>query len=67
MTRITGVIFSIILLDAIFHIRLENGFFIAQDHNPNHLALLVMMLFVTTIEHGKISLATKLRISKILK
>ena len=67
MTRITGVIFSIILLDAIFHIRWENGFFIAQGGWDYDLALLAMMLFVIATGHGKISLATKLRIPKILK
>ena len=30
LTRITGVIFSVILLGAIFHIRWENGFFISE-------------------------------------
>ena len=30
LTRITGVIFSAILLGAIFHIRWENGFFISE-------------------------------------
>ena len=30
LTRITGVVFSIILLGAIFHIRWEKGFFVSQ-------------------------------------
>ena len=30
LTRITGAIFAVILLGAIFHIRWENGFFVSQ-------------------------------------
>jgi len=67
MTRITGVIFSIILLDAIFHIRWENGFFIAQGGWDYDLALLAMMLFVIATGTGKISINSKLKIPKILQ
>ena len=67
MTRITGAVFSIILLDAIFHIRWENGFFIAQGGWDYDLALLAMMLFVIATGRGKLSIASKLRIQKILQ
>ena len=67
MTRITGVIFSMILLDAIFHIRWENGFFISQGGWDYDLALLAMMLFVIATGTGKISINSKLRIPKILQ
>ncbi len=65
MTRITGVIFSIILLDAIFHIRWENGFLISQGGWDYDLALLAMTLFVIVNGAGKLSLVAKLKIPKI--
>ena len=67
MTRITSAIFSIILLDAIFHIRWENGFFIAQGGWDYDLALLAMMLFVIATGAGKISINSLLKIPKILQ
>lgn len=66
MTRITGVIFSIILLDAIFHIRWENGFLISQGGWDYDLALLAMTLFVIVNGAGKFSLVAKLKIPKTL-
>jgi len=66
MTRITGVIFSIILLDAIFHIRWENGFLISQGGWDYDLALLAMMLFVLVNGAGRLALVTKLKIPQIL-
>jgi len=67
MTRITSTIFSIILLDAIFHIRWENGFFIAQGGWDYDLALLAMMLFVMTTGARKITINSLLKIPKILQ
>ena len=67
MTRITGAIFSIIMLDAIFHIRWENGFFIAQGGWDYDLALLAMTLFVIATGPGKISINSKLKIPKTLQ
>ena len=61
MTRVTGVIFSIILLDAIFHIRWNNGFFIAQGGWDYDLALLAMVLFVIVTGSGKLSVVSKIR------
>ncbi|NND86831.1 MAG: DoxX family protein [Nitrosopumilus sp.] len=67
MTRIAGVMFSIILLDAIFHIRWENGFFIAQGGWDYDLALLAMILFIIATGTGKISINSKLKIPKIFQ
>lgn len=67
MTRITGVIFSVILLDAIFHIRWENGFFIAQGGWDYDLALLAMTLLVIVTGAGKISANSLLSIPKTLQ
>lgn len=61
MTRITGIIFSVILIDAIFHIRWEKGFFIAQGGWDYDLALLAMVLFVIMTGAGKISVVSKLK------
>ena len=65
-TRVTGVIFSIILLDAIFHIRWENGFLISQGGWDYDLALLAMMLFVLVNGAGRLALVTKLKTPQIL-
>lgn len=61
MTRITGAVFSVILLDAIFHIRWEKGFFISQGGWDYDLALLAMVLFVIVTGAGKISVVSKLK------
>ncbi|HXV66402.1 MAG TPA: DoxX family protein [Nitrosopumilaceae archaeon] len=61
MTRITGTIFGIILVDAIFHIRWENGFFISQGGWDYDLALLAMVLFIIVCGPGKISIVSKLK------
>ncbi|MEW6043105.1 MAG: DoxX family protein [Thermoproteota archaeon] len=61
LTRITGVIFSVILIDAIFHIRWNNGFFIAQGGWDYDLALLAMMLLVIVVGSGSISVSSRLK------
>jgi putative oxidoreductase len=61
LTRITGVIFSIILVDAIFHIRWNNGFFIAQGGWDYDLALVAMTLFIIVVGAGRISIASRLK------
>jgi putative oxidoreductase len=66
MTRITGIIFSVILLDAIFHIRWEKGFLISQGGWDYDLALFAMVLFVLVTGSGKISLASKVKIPNLL-
>ena len=57
MTRITGVIFSVILLGAIFHIRWENGFFVSQGGWEWDLIMLAAVLSIITVGPGKISLS----------
>ncbi len=61
LTRITGAIFGIILVDAIFHIRWENGFFIAKGGWDYDLALLAMVSFIIVAGSGKISIASRLK------
>ncbi|MGA0296574.1 MAG: DoxX family protein, partial [Nitrosopumilaceae archaeon] len=46
LTRISAVIFSIILLGAIFHIRWENGFFISQGGWEWDLVMLAVTLSI---------------------
>ena len=61
LTRITGAIFSVILVDAIFHIRWNNGFFIAQGGWDYDLALVAMTLFIIVIGAGRISIVSRLK------
>ena len=61
LTRITGVIFSIILVDAIFHIRWNNGFFIAKGGWDFDLALIAMTLFIVVMGSGRISISSRLK------
>lgn len=61
LTRISGVIFGIILVDAIFHIRWENGFFIANGGWDYDLALLAMVTFIIVAGAGRISISSCLR------
>ena len=61
LTRIAGAIFSIILVDAIFHIRWNNGFFIAQGGWDYDLALIAMTLFIIVVGSGRISISSYLK------
>ena len=61
LTRITGTIFSVILIDAIFHIRWNNGFFIAKGGWDFDLALIAMTLFVMAVGPGSISISSRLK------
>ena len=61
LTRITGAIFSIILVDAIFHIRWNNGFFIAKGGWDYDLALIAMTLFIIVVGSGRISISSYLK------
>jgi len=61
LTRITGAIFSVILVDAIFHIRWNNGFFIAKGGWDYDLALLAMVLFVIVVGSGSISISSRIK------
>lgn len=68
LTRITGVIFGLILVDAIFHIRWENGFFIANGGWDYDLALLSMAVLIITVGPSYISVSSRWRrIPKILQ
>jgi putative oxidoreductase len=57
LTRITGAIFSIILLGAIFHIRWENGFFVSKGGWEWDLAMLAITLSIIVAGPGRISIA----------
>lgn len=61
LTRIAGVIFSVILIDAIFHIRWNHGFFIAKGGWDFDLALIAMTLFVIVVGSGNISISSSLK------
>ena len=44
LTRITGAVFGVILLGAIFHIRWENGFFVSKGGWEWDLVMLAAVL-----------------------
>lgn len=60
LTRITGVIFSMILIDAIFHIRWSNGFFIAKGGWDFDLVLLAIILLIIILAQ-EISVLSRLK------
>jgi putative oxidoreductase len=57
LTRITAVIFSVILLGAIFHIRWEKGFFVSQGGWEWDLVMLAAVLSIVAVGPGRISIA----------
>ena len=57
LTRITGVIFSTILLGAIFHIRWENGFFISQGGWEWDMIMLAAVLSIIAAGPGRVSIS----------
>jgi len=57
LTRITGSVFAVILLGAIFHIRWENGFFISQGGWEWDLIMLSAVLAIIVAGPGKISIS----------
>lgn len=57
LTRITGVVFSVILLGAIFHIRWENGFFVSQGGWEWDLIMLAATLLIIAAGPGRMSIA----------
>ena len=57
LTRITGVVFSVILLGAIFHIRWENGFFVSQGGWEWDLVMLAAVLSIIAVGPGRISIS----------
>lgn len=60
-TRITGAIFSVILLGAIFHIRWENGFFVSQGGWEWDLVMLAAVLSIIAVGPGRISIANVIK------
>jgi len=57
LTRITGSIFAIILLGAIFHIRWENGFFVSKGGWEWDLVMLAVVLTIIAAGPGRISIS----------
>ncbi|KAF6244182.1 DoxX family protein [Nitrosopumilus sp. b2] len=57
LTRITGAVFAIILLGAIFHIRWESGFFVSQGGWEWDLVMLAAVLAIIAAGPGRISIA----------
>ena len=57
LTRISAVVFSVILLGAIFHIRWENGFFISQGGWEWDLAMLAITLSIIVAGPGRVSIS----------
>ena len=57
LTRITGVIFSFILLGAIFNIRWENGFFVSQGGWEWDMIMLAAVLLIIAAGPGRVSIA----------
>ena len=57
LTRITGSVFAIILLGAIFHIRWENGFFVSQGGWEWDLVMLAAVLLIIVVGPGRISIS----------
>ncbi|MCJ8306343.1 MAG: DoxX family protein [Nitrosopumilus sp.] len=57
LTRVTGSIFAVILLGAIFHIRWEKGFFVSQGGWEWDLVMLAVVLTIITAGPGRISIS----------
>ena len=57
LTRVTGSIFAVILLGAIFHIRWENGFFVSQGGWEGDLVMLAAVLAIIVAGPGRISIS----------
>ncbi len=57
LTRVTGAIFAVILLGAIFHIRWENGFFVSKGGWEWDLVMLAAVLVIIVAGPGRISIS----------
>ena len=57
LTRVTGSIFAVILLGAIFHIRWENGFFVSKGGWEWDLVMLAVVLTVIAAGPGRVSIS----------
>ena len=61
LNRITGAVFSVILLGAIFHIRWENGFFVSKGGWEWDLVMLAAVLTIIVAGPGRMSLASLIK------
>ena len=57
LTRVTGAVFAVILLGAIFHIRWENGFFVSKGGWEWDLVMLAVVLTIIAAGPGRISIS----------
>jgi putative oxidoreductase len=57
LTRVTGSIFAVIILGAIFHIRWENGFFVSNGGWEWDLVMLSVVLTIIVAGPGRISIS----------
>ena len=57
LTRISGAVFAVILLGAIFHIRWENGFFVSQGGWEWDLVMLAAVLSIIVAGPGRVSIS----------
>ncbi len=57
LTRITGAVFAVILLGAIFHIRWENGFFVSKGGWEWDLVMLAVVLAIIAAGPGRASIS----------
>jgi putative oxidoreductase len=57
LTRVTGSIFAVILLGAIFHIRWENGFFVSKGGWEWDLVMLAVVLTIIAAGPGRVSIS----------
>jgi putative oxidoreductase len=57
LTRVTGSIFAVILLGAIFHIRWEKGFFVSQGGWEWDLVMLAAVLTIIAAGPGRVSIS----------
>ena len=61
LTRVTGSIFAVILLGAIFHIRWDNGFFVSKGGWEWDLVMLTVVLVIIAAGPGRISISHLVR------
>jgi len=61
LTRITGALFAVILLGAIFHIRWEKGFFVSQGGWEWDLVMLAAVLAIIVSGPGRASISHLVR------
>jgi putative oxidoreductase len=62
LTRITGSVFAVILLGAIFHIRWENGFFVSKGGWEWDLVMLAAVLAIIVVGPGRASISHVVKI-----